>query len=87
MKQVLDLVPRVLAAGAALLTALWGFRASWEFAGGDEPAGVVAGVGMLLLGTPVLAVAAAAFAFWFYSLLLAPLHLAVDAAQARRAHD
>ena len=47
---------------------------------------MVAGLGMLLLGTPILTLAAAAVAFWSYSLLLAPLHLAVDAVQARRRH-
>jgi hypothetical protein len=86
VQKLIDLVPRALAAGAGLLTALWGLRVSRGFVKGNEPAGMVAGAGMLL-GTPVLALAAAAFVFWFYSLLLAPVRLAADVAQARRRHD
>ena len=87
MSRVLEMVPRVLAAITAAGTAVWGVWASWQLVTGDGPytgaAGVVAGVGMLVVATPLLAVLMAALSYWSWTLLLTPVRWVLSLAARR----
>ena len=55
-----------------ITVAVWGVLVSWDLAFGAS-GNLIAGLGMLLLATPVLALLAAAVNFWFIDLVLTPV--------------
>lgn len=75
--RVLELVPRVLAVITAAGTAVWGIWASWQLSTDEGAftgtAGLVAGLGMLVVITPLLAVVVAAVSYWWWTLLFTPV--------------
>ena len=82
--QLLDLAPRAYAAvgGAAGLAA--GLYLSWVIVDGSGPARWVAGLGMLLVVTPLLVLVATAFNFALASALVLPARRAITSRVARR---
>jgi hypothetical protein len=76
VEKVIDWVPRAFAALAGVTVAVWGVVASWDMAF-SASGNVVAGLGMLLLVTPALALLAAAVNFWLIDFVLSPVRWVV----------
>jgi hypothetical protein len=72
VERIMDWVPRAFAAVAGMTVAVWGVLVSWEMAFGASE-NVIAGLGMLLLVTPLLALLAAAVNFWIIDFVLTPV--------------
>lgn len=72
MEQIIDWVPRAFAFLVGTTVAVWGVVTSWDMAFGAS-GNLIAGLGMLLLVTPVLALLAAAVNFWIIDLMLTPV--------------